>query len=72
MPNRSSSTQVLDAQVQWVECSACNKWRIISDKEMDQLPDSWVCQMNLDIERNNCEAAEELYEEENPMNVSTI
>jgi hypothetical protein len=56
----SSSLAMDDHLVQWVECSRCQKWRIIHPRQ-ENLPDEWFCEMNSDITRNTCDAPEEQY-----------
>ena len=54
------------ATVQWVECSRCEKWRIIparADGRHEEIPDLWFCDMNTDLTRNFCEAEEQEYVE---------
>jgi hypothetical protein len=69
MPRNSSSrnVKIFDTQDQWVQCDACKKWRIISSDERRNLPDVWVCEMNLDTQRNNCQAEEEPFVEDKPI-----
>lgn len=50
--------------IQWVECSRCQKWRIIHplpDGTDESIPDVWFCEMNRDFAHSNCEAPEEEY-----------
>ena len=50
--------------IQWVECSRCEKWRIIHplpDGSEEVIPDIWFCEMNRDPAHNTCEAPEEEY-----------
>lgn len=57
---------VMDPQatIQWVECSRCQKWRIIQplpDGSDEVIPEIWFCEMNRDLSRNFCDAPEEEY-----------
>jgi hypothetical protein len=50
--------------VKWVECSKCEKWRIIHplpDGSEEIIPDIWFCDMNRDPLHNTCDAPEEEY-----------
>ena len=54
----------MESVVQWVECSRCEKWRIIPpmpDGSEEVIPDIWFCEMNRDPLHNTCEAPEEEY-----------
>ena len=44
---------------EWVECSACGKWRRLVGVNAEELPDQWTCGMSADPQRNSCEAEEE-------------
>lgn len=50
--------------IQWVECSRCQKWRIIHplpDGSDECIPEIWFCEMNKDSAHSSCEAPEEDY-----------
>ena len=54
----------MESVVQWVECSRCEKWRIIPpmpDGSEEVIPDIWFCEMNRDPLHNTCDALEEEY-----------
>ena len=54
----------MESVIQWVECSRCQKWRIIHpmpDGTEEIIPDVWFCEMNRDTVHNTCEAPEEEY-----------
>ena len=54
----------MESVVRWVECSRCEKWRIIHplpDGSDEVIPDIWFCEMNRDGLHNTCEALEEEY-----------
>ena len=59
------SPPIVEAHViQWVECSRCQKWRIIppmDDGSEETIPDVWFCEMNRDVKHNSCDASEEEY-----------
>ncbi|GFH55499.1 hypothetical protein CTEN210_11975 [Chaetoceros tenuissimus] len=47
----------------WITCVECGKWRMLpltlSQKELDNLPEFWSCQMNhYDKQRSTCSAPE--------------
>ena len=44
---------------EWVECSACGKWRRLLGVNAEELADEWTCGMSADPQRNSCEAEEE-------------
>ena len=73
-PSKMDSTESMDLvpesalnappTIQWVECSRCEKWRIIPprpDGQHEEVPEVWFCEMNSDLERNFCDAPEQEY-----------
>lgn len=47
----------------WIQCDACNKWRVLLD-EPENLPEQWVCSMNIsDPHHDSCDKAEEAQDE---------
>lgn len=63
---RSTRISMDPVTIQWVECSRCEKWRIIParpDGVHEDVPDVWYCEMNSDTERNFCDAPEQEYVE---------
>ena len=56
--------------IHWVECSRCEKWRIIPpmpDGSEEEIPEIWFCEMNRDASHKTCEAAEEEYKAPEPL-----
>jgi len=49
----------------WVKCDRCDKWRCIPNSiDVDNLPEHWYCELNVnDPKRNNCNAPEQTQEE---------
>jgi hypothetical protein len=46
----------------WVQCDSCQKWRLLPPHaDMESLPDTWYCELNIyDDRRNNCNAKEQV------------
>ena len=38
---------------EWVECSACGKWRRLDGVNAEELADEWTCGMSADPQRNS-------------------
>uniref|UniRef100_A0A3B0NA46 CW-type Zinc Finger, putative n=1 Tax=Theileria annulata TaxID=5874 RepID=A0A3B0NA46_THEAN len=55
----------------WAQCENCKKWRRLPlTVDTDQLPDTWVCSLNVwDPAYNSCNVPEEIYPEHNSKNV---
>lgn len=64
--SKSTADKKLDQdEPVWVQCNTCDKWRALPcTVDVNSLPDIWTCDQNIyDLERNNCEAAEETYKQ---------
>lgn len=55
----------------WAQCENCKKWRRLPlNVDTDQLPETWVCSLNVwDPVYNSCNVPEEIYPEHNAKNV---
>ena len=63
--NRDGGPDADFADANWVQCDACQKWRLLPDSaDMDALPERWFCQFNkYDKKRMSCQAPEQTVSE---------
>jgi hypothetical protein len=56
----AKEVEAMQENLTWVQCDKCEKWRMLpSDVSEEDLPEKWLCKMNLvDVRNNTCEAPE--------------
>lgn len=58
---RAKREGVQDEEAKWVQCDACEKWRIVPKEfDLDTMPEQWFCHMNTwNVEVASCVVPEE-------------
>jgi ERCC4-related helicase len=56
----AKEVEAMQENLTWVQCDKCEKWRMLpSDVSEEDLPEKWLCKMNLfDVRNNTCDAPE--------------